>query len=64
MKLKTIKSVAKRFKFTKKNKLRHKKAGQDHFNSAERGKVTRAKRKDSGLIPKNERNIKKMIPYK
>ena len=64
MKLKTVKAIAKRFKHTKTNKLRHRKAGQDHFNSGERGKVTRSKRKDSGLIPKYEKGIEKMMPYK
>ncbi|MDP3056993.1 MAG: 50S ribosomal protein L35 [bacterium] len=64
MKLKTIKAVAKRFKITPTNKLRHRKAGQDHFNAGETGKTTRSKRKDSDLLPKYERGIKKMMPYK
>lgn len=64
MKLKTVKAVAKRFKHTKTSKLRHRKAGQDHFNARERSKVTRSKRKDSGLTPKYEKGIKKMMPYK
>lgn len=64
MKLKTVKAVVKRFKITKKGALRHKTAGQDHFNSAERSKVTRAKRKDGSLIPAYERGIRKMMPYK
>lgn len=63
MKLKTVKAVVKRFKITKKGTLRHKTAGQDHFNSAERGKVTRSKRKDGGLIPAYEKGIRKMMPY-
>ncbi len=64
MKLKTIKAVAKRFKHTKTSKLRHRKSGQDHFNAGETGKTTRSKRKDSGLLPKYEKGIKKMMPYK
>jgi large subunit ribosomal protein L35 len=64
MKLKSIKAVTKRFKITPKGKLRHRKAGQDHFNAGETGKTTRSKRKDSDLLPKYERGIKKMMPYK
>lgn len=44
-KLKTIKCVSKRLSVTGSGKLRKKTAGQDHFNSRESGKVTRAKRR-------------------
>lgn len=64
MKLKTIKTIAKRFKITKTKKVLRRAAGQDHFNAAERSKVTRAKRKDAGIIAANARSIKKAIPYK
>ncbi len=45
MKLKTHKASAKRFKLTKSGKMVKRRAGQDHFNSREPGKVTRQKRK-------------------
>ncbi|MFA6537374.1 MAG: 50S ribosomal protein L35 [Patescibacteria group bacterium] len=63
-KLKTIQSVHKRIRVTKTGKIQKKKAGQDHFNSRESGKVTRAKRRlvklKEGLITKN---IRKFLPY-
>lgn len=63
-KLKTIQAVAKRFRITKVNKkVMKKKAGQDHYNARERGKVTRQKRKLTGTSVKNSKNIKKFIPY-
>lgn len=63
-KLKTIKAVAKRFKLTKNKKILKKKAGQDHFNSRESGKVTRNKRRPTQLSKSNEKNVKSFIPYK
>jgi ribosomal protein L35 len=42
--MKTKKSIAKRFKVTKK-KVIAKKAGCDHFNAKESSKITRKKRK-------------------
>jgi ribosomal protein L35 len=72
MKLKTNKTVAKRVKFSgaKKgsrfggeNKLIRKKAGQGHFNSREPGKVTRKKRSDEKIIAKDEKNIRRLLPY-
>lgn len=44
-KMKTIKSVSKRFKITKGGKIIKKTCGQDHFNAREPGKITRAKRR-------------------
>ncbi len=45
-KLKTQKSVVKRFKITKSShKILNKKSGQDHFNARESGKTTRNKRR-------------------
>lgn len=64
MKLKTVKTISKRFKITKTKKVLRRAAGQDHFNAAERSKVTRAKRKDTGITAANARSIKKAIPYK
>lgn len=44
--MKTHKAIAKRFKVTKTGKVLKRACGQDHFNSREPGKVTRAKRRD------------------
>lgn len=46
MKLKTTKALSKRVKVTKNGKLLKRKAGQNHFNSRETGKVGRNKRRD------------------
>lgn len=62
-KLKTRKSVAKRIKITKKNKVLKKTAGQGHFNAREGGKVTRNKRRPSHVSKANVRNIKTLLPY-
>mgnify|MGYP001568108699 CR=1 FL=1 len=43
---KTYKALAKRVKVTKNGKVLKRKAGQDHFNTRESGKVTRNKRRD------------------
>jgi len=64
-KLKTRKSVAKRFKITggKKKKILKRTAGQDHFNAREGGKVTRRKRRDKTVSKADEKNIKNFLPY-
>lgn len=49
MKQKTHKGAKKRFWKTGGGKIRHRTSGQDHFNSRESGKTTRAKRKDNTL---------------
>lgn len=46
MKLKTTKALSKRIKVTKNGKMLKRKAGQNHFNSRETGKVGRNKRRD------------------
>lgn len=62
--LKTRKSIAKRIKITKKGKVVKKKAGQDHFNTRESGKVTRNKRRPTKLTnKKNIKSLKQNIPY-
>jgi len=63
-KLKTIKSVAKRLRVTGKGKILKKKAGQDHFNARESGKVTRHKRKFQSINKVDLHNVKSFIPYK
>ncbi|MFA6171207.1 MAG: 50S ribosomal protein L35 [Patescibacteria group bacterium] len=62
-KLKTHKATVKRFKITKNKKVLKRKAGQDHFNSRESGKVTRRKRRDILLSKRDVKNIKMLIPY-
>lgn len=62
-KIKSHKATIKRFKITKNNKILHRKAGQDHFNSRESGKTTRHKRRDI-LVNKTENKvIKQLVPY-
>lgn len=45
-KMKTNKSIAKRYKLTKTGKIIKRTAGQAHFNQKETGKVGRNKRSD------------------
>lgn len=47
---KTYKALAKRVKVTKNGKILKRKAGQDHFNTRESGKVTRNKRRDVTVV--------------
>ena len=42
-KIKTHKATVKRITKTAKGKVRHRKAGQDHFNAKESGNATRKK---------------------
>ena len=62
-KLKTRKSIAKRIKITKKGKVLKKKAGQDHFNARESGKVKRNKRRMTKISKANTKNLKRQLPY-
>jgi large subunit ribosomal protein L35 len=62
-KLKTHKATAKRFKITKKQKVKKKTCGQDHFNARESGKVTRNKRKKTDMAKSHSKTIKKLLPY-
>jgi large subunit ribosomal protein L35 len=62
-KLKTHKSTAKRFTITKTDKIIRRKAGQDHFNSREPGRIVSAKRRDISVNKSDHRNIKTLIPY-
>lgn len=49
MKLKTRKSIAKRFNVTKKGKILHRASGQDHFNARSAGKIIKNKRRDKTM---------------
>ncbi|MFH0815191.1 MAG: 50S ribosomal protein L35 [Candidatus Falkowbacteria bacterium] len=63
-KMKTIKTVSKRFKITKSGKIMKKTCGQDHFNARESGNVTRSKRRmfeQSGAMTKA---LNVGMPYK
>ena len=63
MKQKTHKALAKRVKVTKNGKIIKRKAGQDHFNSRETGKVRRNKRSDVQLGTQVKKAIKTFLPY-
>jgi len=62
-KIKTRKTVAKRFKITAKKKVLRRDVGQDHFNAREKGKTTRRKRRDEVVFKTNAKNILKNLPY-
>ena len=63
-KLKTKKGVAKRFKLTKKGKIKYSPCGKSHLlSSKERGRLRRL-RKAKVLGGKKETNyLKRMLPY-
>jgi large subunit ribosomal protein L35 len=61
--MKTHQAIAKRLKLTKTGKLMKRKAGQNHFNSREGGKVTRAKRRDFALGNTHAKNFKQLMPF-
>lgn len=63
MKLKTKKSVAKRFKITKTGKVMFRPSGQNHFNAKDTGKKRRLKRRWVQLVGAEARAIKKLLPY-
>ena len=58
---KTIKSISKRFKITKKGKVIKLKDGKNHFNAKDTGKQTRQKRNNVKLSERSGKNIKKLI---
>lgn len=62
-KLKTHKSTVKKVKVTGAKKLITRKAGQDHFNARESGKVKRNKRSDVSVAKADQRNIRLNLPY-
>ena len=62
-KIKTHKATVKRFKKTKTDKILKRKAGQGHFNSGERGKTTRQKRRDVVMSSTQTKTIKTLMPY-
>ena len=62
-KIKTRKSISKRFKVTGSKKLTKRKCGQNHFNSKESGNKTRGKRRDTEALKHQKKNIRTMMPY-
>jgi large subunit ribosomal protein L35 len=60
-KLKTNKAVSKRFKITKKGKVRRYRAGKRHLNSHETRKSTRQRRHPMILTGKQVRTIKRLL---
>jgi len=56
-KIKTHKATAKRFTMTGAGKVLRRKAGQDHFNARESGKVKRNKRRDISASTRDTRTI-------
>gem|GEM_PF-153352 len=62
-KVKTHQGTAKRIKVTRKGKLIARRAGQDHFNSRESGKITKNKRRDL-VLHKTHNKLKSLMPYK
>ncbi len=63
MSMKTNKALAKRVRITKTGKMIKRKAGQDHFNSRESGKVTRNKRTDVAFPSTVRKGVKMLLPY-
>lgn len=63
MKLKTKKSVIKRFKITSTGKILHRPMHQDHFNAKDTGKKKRLKRRWLEITGAEAKAIKKLLPY-
>ncbi len=62
-KIKTHKATSKRFTKTAKDKVKHRKGGQGHFNSRESGNTTRKKRRDMDLSSTLVKTVKRLTPY-
>jgi len=62
-KMKTRKSVSKRFKVSSKKKLIAQKPGHGHFNARDTGKMTRRKRNNIQIKSSDEKSIRQNIPY-
>jgi large subunit ribosomal protein L35 len=60
-KAKTIKSISKRFRITKKGKVKKIKQSQNHFKAKDTGKQTRNKRRDLTLSKADAKVIKTLI---
>jgi large subunit ribosomal protein L35 len=63
-KLKTKKGVAKRFRLTKKGKIKYFTGGKSHLLSSKKPKRLRGMRKPKTLEPGREtKYLKRMLPY-
>lgn len=60
-KLKTKKSVAKKFKLTGSGKVQRRATGQNHYNTRDTGSMVRAKRLDQNVKSVDARNVKKAL---
>ncbi len=60
-KLKTRKSIAKRFKITKTGKILRRLAGQDHYRAKKTGKKVRAGRKWVRVSKPEAKKIKRLL---
>jgi large subunit ribosomal protein L35 len=63
-KLKTKKSVVKRFKVTATGKLVHRRPFQGHFNAKNTGKQRRQKRKMKIVATTERKALKRLLPHK
>ncbi|MFA4888945.1 MAG: 50S ribosomal protein L35 [Candidatus Omnitrophota bacterium] len=64
-KLKTKKGVAKRFKLTKRGKIKYSPGGKGHLASCKETKhLRRLRRRDTLTQAKRVKFIKKMLPYR
>jgi len=62
-KIKTKKSVAKRFKFTKKGKIKRSKSSKRHILTKKSRKRKRALRKQGLVSSAQLKTIKRLMPY-
>ena len=63
-KLKTHKATAKRLRLTGAKKFMKRHAGQDHFNSRDRGVRSMGKRRDMAVAKVDVPAAKKLVPYR
>ena len=63
-KMKSNSGAKKRFKVTGSGKVKRKKAGKSHILTKKRSKRKRNLGKDTTVDKTQEKNVKKMIPYK
>lgn len=62
-KLKTNRSAKKRFRISKKGKIKHFKAGRGHLLTLKRGKRKRSLGKAGFITSGEAKSINKMLPY-
>ncbi|MYE38582.1 MAG: 50S ribosomal protein L35 [Candidatus Spechtbacteria bacterium SB0662_bin_43] len=62
-KLKTRKSVTKRFKITATGKILHRPQSQSHFNAKQSGNTKRRKRRLVPVAKSDAKALRRLIPY-